>query len=499
MIRRVLLALAGTAVLAVVVLAGVVYWMLSGDGVRVALEAQASRRLGRPVSIGRARARLLPRPAIRLDGVSVGEPSRMTFGTVLVATDLRALLSRRIENAAITIADTTLTLPLALDGATSSTTEEGADAPALQLVSIRSVVLDEVTVVGRDRRLTLWAESSFVDSELRLQRLDVRTGITELNAEGVVQLQPRIDARLRVRAGRLDVDELLALAGAFAPGPDDTRHTAAPRVAARVSAETASAGGILVRQFATDLEVDGNRVSLSPLTFQLFGGRYQGAVRGSLGDVMTATIQSRLLDLDVAQLASFGNAGGTVSGRLTGAGTFSGRGQDMADLLESASGDGSATVTDGAIRGLNLVRTVVQFFGRTTPGSEAASDAFERLDASFSLQRGVVSADALSLRSRDADVVGHGTLALGTKQLDGRLDLSLSEALSSEAGTDFRRYTSDGNRIVLPARIGGTLDAPRLAVDAEAAMRRGLRNELERRMEGLLDRFRRPPAASGQQ
>ena len=42
------------------------------------------------------------------------------------------------------------------------------------------------------------------------------------------------------------------------------------------------AGGVEVRQFASDLEVNGDRVVLSPLTFQLFGGRYQGAVSAQL-------------------------------------------------------------------------------------------------------------------------------------------------------------------------------------------------------------------------
>jgi hypothetical protein len=80
-------------------------------------------------------------------------------------------------------------------------------------------------------------------------------------------------------------------------------------------------------------------------------------------------------------------------------------------------------------------------------------------------------------------------LNVDSKALDGRLDLSLSESLSAQAGTDLRRYTREGTRIVLPARIGGSLDAPRLTIDAAAALQRGLRNEVERRLKGILDRF----------
>ena len=105
----------------------------------------------------------------------------------------------------------------------------------------------------------------------------------------------------------------------------------------------------------------------------------------------------------------------------------------------------------------------------------------------------VVTAQALSLHSTDADIVGTGTLNLDTSRLDGRLDMSLSEALSAQAGRDLYRYTREGNRVVLPATIGGTLGSPRLAIDASAAIQRGLKNEIQRRLGGILDRFRTNP------
>jgi uncharacterized protein involved in outer membrane biogenesis len=266
------------------------------------------------------------------------------------------------------------------------------------------------------------------------------------------------------------------------------------RIAARVSAESASAGGVAVRQFATDAEVNGSRVTLSPVSFQLFGGRYQGSLSAVLGDALSATLRSRVQDLDVAQLAAFGGAAGSVTGRLTGAGTFSGSGADFAGVLASARGDGTATITNGTIRRLNLVRTVVLFFGRPAPGATPASDAFQRFDARFSLARQVITAQALSLKSSDADIVGSGTLSLATKALAGRFDLSLSEALSAQAGRDLYRYTREGNRVVLPANLGGTLNQPRITIDAAAAVQRGLRNEIQRRLGGILDQFKRAPS-----
>jgi len=130
---------------------------------------------------------------------------------------------------------------------------------------------------------------------------------------------------------------------------------------------------------------------------------------------------------------------------------------------------------------------VVLFFGRPAPNAGATSDAFEHIDAMFAIARQVVSASALSLHSADLDLIGQGTLAIPSKSLDGKFNLSLSEALSAQAGTDLYRFTREGNRVVLPATIGGTLDAPRVSIDAKAAAGRGLQNEVQRRLKGLLD------------
>ena len=54
------------------------------------------------------------------------------------------------------------------------------------------------------------------------------------------------------------------------------------------------------------------------------------------------------------------------------------------------------------------------------------------------------------------------------------------------ARSDLARFTREGNRLLLPAVISGTLDAPRVTIDAGAAVRRGLRNEVQRRLKDIL-------------
>jgi uncharacterized protein involved in outer membrane biogenesis len=257
-------------------------------------------------------------------------------------------------------------------------------------------------------------------------------------------------------------------------------------VLAKITAGSARAGDLEVQDFAATIDSRGERVSLTPLSFHLFGGKYDGAISATLGTVISATVRSRITDLDVAKLAAFGGAPNTVSGHLSGNGTFTGQGADLSAALAHARGNGSAVMTKGAIEHLDLIRTVVLFFGRPAPEGGEGSNKYDRIDLSFSLANQILHADSFALQSPDFDLTGTGTLAVATKALDGRFNLALSEKLSAQAGTDLIRYTHEGNRVVLPTMLGGSLDQPRVTIDAKAALQRGIRNEGERRLKDIL-------------
>ena len=466
------------------------YQLMSGDGVRLALERQATSWLGQPVKIGAASARIFPRPGLTLHDVRAGEPVRLTLSDLQISTGLRPLWSRRIADAEIAISNSRIDFPLPFtlpEAAPGNTTQSAG----VQLESVRTIQLRNVTGASRGREITISADASLSQGNLTLQRFTAAAGASTLEAQGGIHLSPRIDANIDVKAAHVDVDDLIALADAFAPrtprqGPATTAQLPG-RIVARVSAETARASGIELRQFASTLVAQGSRITLSPVNFELFGGMYRGAldVDSDVGS-LRATVRAQISDLDVAQLAAFGGAADTITGRLSGSGTFNGRGGTVADAIAAATGEGQVTISNGTVKRLGLVRTIVLFFGRPAPDAGASTDKFDRIDATFAVARQVVAASSLSMHSSDLDLAGQGTLTIPTKGLDGHVNASLSEALSAQAGTDFARYTREGNRIVLPMVVGGSLSSPHVTIDAGAAVQRGLRNEVQRRLKDIL-------------
>ena len=481
-IRKVVLALVGVVVFLAVAATGVAYWLSSGDSVRLALEQQATAWLGEPVRIGSMETSLVPRAGIRLGTVRIGEPVRLSLGEVELLTDFRALIGRRIEDASVIIADSRIEMPLPVSPVEPDNPSDSESAEAMRVSSIRRISLRNVQVVSRDREFVVSVESSLEGNRLTLNRLTAASEGTALEVEGEVDLAPRIAARLQVSADHLDLDELLALAQAFVPEESATAPEAeesSVSLVAQVSAETATAGGIEIEQLSAQMDMEGSRVVLSPLSFGFFGGRYEGVLDTQFDDRLAVSIESRIENVDVA---AFGGSPETVTGRLSAGGS------NLEGALGAARGRGEVSIVNGEVRRLALLRTVVLFFGRPVPDSLAVSDEFERIDASFSLEDLVIRADTFAMRTRDADVEGSGTLILGEEALDGSLQLRLSEELSAQAGTDFARYTRDGNRVLLPATIGGTLESPRLSIDATAAAKRGLTNEVERRINRLFGR-----------
>ena len=140
---------------------------------------------------------------------------------------------------------------------------------------------------------------------------------------------------------------------------------------------------------------------------------------------------------------------------------------------------------------LDLVRTVVLAFGKPSgevPGG--SGEAFSRLAASLVVDGQVLSTNDLTFASRDLDMTGKGTLSLATQALDLHTNVMLSRELSAQAGRDLYRLAREGDRVVLPARITGTVSSPTVFVDV-AALKRAIRNRVEDEVKSLFNRWRK--------
>jgi hypothetical protein len=485
--------------------------MLGGDRIKAAIEAQATAALGHPVTIRTAVPRIYPRVTLDLTDVVIGAGREVTIAQVGLSTGLRGLIGRRVEDARVTVESSridgrwalallsALAAPAAVPDATTTPTY------ALTVVSIGSIAMREVTLVAGSHTLLVDMDSALTGSDLfSIRQLRAKSDRSDFSASGEITSIAKRTGQFRLDAEALDIDGLLAFLAAATPTGAEQIGVSADGAGAppveraplhadiAIQARQAHALGIAMTGLTSTCRVAGGDVTLEDVKVGLFGGQYAGSAAFRGGTEGRYEWRGTFENLDVPQLAAFANAPGTITGRLGGTVALAAAGADPLVAIRRARGSARVAITDGRIPGLEIVRNVVLAFGKPSSAPpEGSGEAFTRLAATLAIAGQTASTSDLTFASRDFDMRGEGTLAFPSGAVDFRTDVILSRELSEQAGRDLYRAAREDGRIVLPARITGTVASPTVLIDVQAALRRALRNKVEDEIKGLFDRFRK--------
>ncbi|MCC7126170.1 MAG: AsmA family protein [Acidobacteria bacterium] len=501
MLRKVLLLAAAVVVLALV--AGTIYVRsrLDPERVRQTLEQQASAALGQPVHIERAALTLWPRAGVDLTGTTVGEPALLTLAESSISTSMRALFSRQVVDAEILINDSTIDLPGLLAAIDRLGVASGsADAPpagGLQVVSVRRIAFEDVRLQAGPHIATVQLESSLDGDRLTVDSARIVSDGSTMSMKGVLESVAARRGRLEIDAETLNLDGLLAFAQQLASRASSSPAATAPvssDLTVAVTAREGQAAGVRFQQLATTIRAVDEGIRFEPFAMDLFGGRLQGtlavdAASTAPGLRLTAAVER----IDMTQVTAFAGQPGSVTGTLSGEMTMTGSGAAPHEALAAASGRGRVVVTDGTVKGLQVVRPIVLAFGKPDLAQPAdGGEAFSRMAAEFTIARGVVTFQSLTFDSRDVELRGQGTLALNGARLDIAADAKLSRELTAQAGRDLVRYAAADGQVTVPATVTGTVEQPSLGVDVGSLAQRAVTNEIKRQtgdaIRGLLNR-----------
>jgi uncharacterized protein involved in outer membrane biogenesis len=425
---------------------------LSPEFIRAQVQQQLSARLGQPVTIGDVSVSVLPSPSIDLHVVYIGNPWEARLGRVRVSTGLRALLSRRVEDAEVLVEDAQVRWPLSISSKGPAVGGAADGSPGVTIASIRRITFRNVTLLTALPPIVIDLDASLNGDRLDISRLTTQSGQTRIEGEGAITSVARLEGQFRAK-------------GAL------------------------SFAGYTARDLAATMSVSPRGLSLSPLAFGMFDGTFNGRLDVDLvGAAPQVRLQGSVAHVDVADVMKDTASKGGITGRLAGSLSLAGSGADGAALLHSGHGTFTAKVTDGTLPYIDIVRPVVLAFGKpsgATPGGSGSS--FSTLGGSFGIARGTLTTDNLDLEARDFSGRGRTSLQIESGAVDAHLDVLLSQELTAQSGTDLRRYAAENGRVVLPATVGGTLTHPSVFVDPAAAARRALTNEVQRKAKSLLN------------
>jgi uncharacterized protein involved in outer membrane biogenesis len=479
--------------------------VLGQDGVRGAVAAQLSNALGQPVSIDALDWSVYPRVTISLQGVRIGDPVRIETRTLDVATSLGALFRRRIEHASVLLDGARIELPLPdlpATGPAAAPGEAGAGAPSappVEIVSIDDITLRGVEIVSGGRTLRGDVEVALQGSGLLVRRITLAADGMAVDMSGEIANLSGPVGNLTVKAGALDFNQLMAFAAEFsagaglqaagsasgspasAPSASATGEGPGMNLVVAIEAERATFGTLALSDLAGRMQATDENLMLDPVSFGVFGGRYEGVLTLVPGDTPAFSLEAALSGVDVASAMAFAGHPGLVTGTLSGTLDLAGRGLDATQATDTARGTLRVDVIDGIVSNLGLVRAIViatSMRARANLSGAAASrdEPFTRLGGTLAIADGSARTTDLRFESRDLDLTASGSVALDGSAIDLRGQVQLSEELTREGGTDLARYTSDQGRVTLPATITGPAASPSVRIDIGAMAGRAIRN-----------------------
>jgi hypothetical protein len=155
-------------------------------------------------------------------------------------------------------------------------------------------------------------------------------------------------------------------------------------------------------------------------------------------------------------------------------------------ITETISGRARVELTGGVIRDFPLLAVVNQALRLAE--RQGRDTHFERLSATLSVGPGGATTDDLVLEAAHVRVEAAGRIG-ADRSLDLRGAAVISPERSSAAIASIRELSGLRNaakEIEIPLIISGTLDAPSFGVDVAAGIRKGLTDELRRRLRRII-------------
>ena len=512
--RTVVIAAVVLAVLAAVAVVLLRQAMIGGP-LREAAEQKLSNALGQPVAIGGLGAVLFPRPAVLGAQVRVGsstvEAPALRIERIRIVPRLRSLFGGDLEIDAISLDGFTVSVLRDENGqwqvpALVPAPTTGGNSP----VSIARVgiVNGRLRVFERlgDGSLREAAEIDGIaatviadDRGLRLPGIRGRIGTAEVSGEASVTADA---VHLSFSAPAVGHDDLPALLGLLGSArPESLRLDQPASVSADVRVERANSrlaghgtlkapsvalDALALRDVEAPFSIDGARVTFEPATFAFYGGLHRGTV--SLQLAAHPPQWSADSHLDGMDLGAFLDALAGGDARLDGTAT--------ADASVSGSLGGAAatlrgrahlTVADGVVQDFPLLAAINRTLG-LAEGSDRDT-RFERLSATFALGNGGATTDDLLLEAAEVRLAAAGRIGFDrTLNLHGVATLSAGRTAAAVTSIHELSRLRKGGRLELPLMVSGSLDDPAFGIDLKAAIGGGIRDELLRRLRGIIRR-----------
>lgn len=254
---------------------------------------------------------------------------------------------------------------------------------------------------------------------------------------------------------------------------------------------TVTLGDVILENVELGLNTNNGRLHLYPITADLFGGTYSGDVRIDVaGRISKLSVNEKIADVDLARLAKTMFGQENITGKINGAFSLSGKGEDMAAIQRSLAGKISFELNNGTYEGMDIWYELRR--ARALIKGEQAPEAVLPAKTEFSIVRatgvitdGIMRNDDLFAELPFMQITGKGQVDLAAATVDYNMTariLERPEFLRDATAAELDEFT----KAVIPLKITGPLAAPSVRPDLEKLLRKRVEDEIKDRLKDTL-------------
>jgi len=402
-----------------------------------------------------------------IDGPLTFHASAVVDGNEMKAAGSIGDLGRLLDGEAV---------PVSLKANAPAYLEDEATLNGIATYNVGNFALKQFTLRAGEKSLT--GSASYKGSLLTLHPLTLNAGGNSLSGSMAADLSgavPAINAAFTGRA--LNFDTLLAKSGSAGEGgatgwSDERIDFAALRnvtAKLKLSAGQLTYNGIQIAQANLQATIAGGKLAASLPNFKLYDGAGTLNVNiDSSGKIPAQRIRLSLVNFNaypfLKDAARFDSIEGT--GAISLDRTASGSSQRA--LVSGLNGAAKFEFTDGAIRGINIAKTLRNLSTATLSGwqeNEAEKTDFATLGASFKIASGRAETSDLRLAGPLVRMAGAGSVDLPARALKFRVDPKLVASIEGQGGK------SDLKGLGVPIVVSGPWASPSIYPDIEGILR----------------------------
>jgi AsmA protein len=236
-----------------------------------------------------------------------------------------------------------------------------------------------------------------------------------------------------------------------------------------------------------DIKARDGLVNVAPLSANLYQGSMKGSLSVNAKTTPSIAIKQDLSGVNVAALTRDAAGFDTLEGKGNIGMNLAMRGATIGAMKKALNGTMSLNLADGAIKGINIAKSLREFgkggVAQTQGADSAEKTDFSELKATFKANKGVAHNDDLSLKSPLLRLTGNGDIDIGQSSMNYVAKATLAKTLEGQGGKD-----AVGG-ITVPVRVSGPFTGLKYTLDFGAMVGETAKQKVEEKKEEIKTRL----------